>query len=123
MKPRPMTKITSADIVLWLHLPGRTEISERHLQAIKPYRQSISHNGDHATLHLALKLERNVFSKKRQMELRGLISELAPYKLVAEIAIYHSAGSQVSCSELPPRIFNCLSMLGAQLTFASYISS
>jgi hypothetical protein len=123
MKAGSSTKITTSDIVLWLQLPGRTDICVRHAEVIRPYRKAVTHAGKCVTLNMALKLEKSVFAKKRQAELLVAFNALAPYKLVAEIAIYHPAHVQVAYSQLTPRISNCLSALGAQLHFASYISS
>jgi hypothetical protein len=123
MKPRPPRKILASDVVLWLQLTGRKSISERRLKVIKPFRKAVVHSGKCATLSLAIKLERSVFLKRRQTELLKSFAELAPYKLVAEIAIYHSVEAQVAHSQLTPRIMNCLAALGAELNFITYIVS
>ncbi|WBK01292.1 hypothetical protein [Methylocystis parvus] len=112
-----------SDVVLWLQLTGRKNISERRLKVIKPFRKAVVHSGEYVALNLAIKLERSVFLKRRQTELLKSFAELAPYKLVAEIAIYHPAETQVAHSQLPPRVMNCLTTLGAELNFITYIVS
>jgi hypothetical protein len=117
-----MTRMRASDVVLWLSLPGRSEIPPEYATIINPYRRHVRHAEGQPTAIFAISLDRAFFSKRRQKELSATFEKLAPYELTAEIALYHPS-DRASCSvDLPPRIVDGLTALGARLTIVSYLS-
>lgn len=115
-------RIRASDVVLWLSLPGRSEIEPEYATIINPYRRHVRHDDGRPTAIFAIALDRAFFLKVRQKELSAIFEKLAPYELTAEIAVYHPS-NKASCSvDLPPRIIDSLTAIGARLRILSYLS-
>lgn len=115
-------KIKTSDVVLWLSIPGRRAIATRHAEIINPYRSHIHYVDGRPTARFAILLDRSFFLKGRQKDLAATFEKLAPYELIAEIAIYHPSDKASFSVEIPTRITNSLTVIGAKLRIVSYLS-
>jgi len=115
-------KIRTSDVVLWLSLPGREGITKKQNSIIKPYRTHISKFDGQPITTLAIMLDRSVFLKRRQDELLTVFEGLKPYKLLAELAIYHPSDKSSFSVDIPLRLAGCLLALGAKLRIISYLT-
>jgi hypothetical protein len=116
-------KARASDVVIWLILEGREDISQEHRNVLNPQREVVRRDDGKRLLNVSMLMDRSIFTKRRQCELVSKFKELAPYRLVAEIAIYHSTKTQIVTVEIPERILNCLGNIGAKLSIVSYLSS
>jgi len=116
-------KVKTGDVVIWLILEGRSEILPEDRKVLNPHREAVKYDNGKRFLNVSILMDKAIFTKKRQHILLSKFKELKPYKLTAEIAIYHPTSTPSIFVDIPARILNCLGNIGANVSIVSYLTS